>query len=253
MVWNSVRILALAIFVASLSACGAASTTGTTDSGGEDNGGNGGGDGGGSGGDGGDGGGPPPSALFVATPEERTAYLDTIRPAVAAMGPASVQGGVTTNFAALPPPLGTMTYAGYLEILTGTATIGANVAGSATLTLTLSDLSMTGSATDFVGITKDENLVDQVVNYSGTIAITNGSVTEGPAGNSVVTLDIDGELDSGLNVFDIDGTLVGGLYGAGGEGLRARGTNTGLDGSMVTTVDGAPSLYGVGTISALLQ
>ncbi len=150
------------------------------------------------------------------------------------------------------PDMGSMSYAGYLELLVASAAASANVAGNATMTLSLSDLSITGSAQNFMGTAIDENLEERLVNYAGTILISNGQVKAGGSGQAVVTLDIDGTLDSGLHLFGIDGTLVGGLYGTGGEGMRARGSSTGLDGSMVTTVDGAPGVMGIGTLSALL-
>lgn len=223
---------------------------GSDGSGGGDTGGGGGSGDGGGGGGGGGGVTPPPSALFIATEAERLTYQTVFQPAVAAMGPASVAGGATP-FANLPTS-GILTYQGYLELAIGNANASANVAAPATLDLVLSNMSISGSASGFMGSTMDENLVQQVVNYAGTVTISSGIVTAGGSGNAALSLDIDGSIDSGLNVFTVDGTLVGGLYGANGEGLRARGTNTGLDGSMVTTVDGNPGIIGVGTISALL-
>ncbi|SFS20274.1 hypothetical protein [Yoonia litorea] len=193
----------------------------------------------------------PASALFLATSEERQFYETTFQSDVTAMGPASVAGGQTAHDNL--PAIGTLTYAGYMELLVGDGIASANVAAPATLVLKLEDLSIDGSATGFMGVTADENLIQQVVNYDGTILITNGSISEGLWGNAAVKLDIDGALDSGLNVFTVDGTLVGSLYGANAEGLRVRGTNTGLDGSMITTVDGNTGIIGVGTISALSQ
>jgi len=213
------------------------------------------GDGGGDG-DGGGGGGsvdppPIPTALYVASPTEQTHYEDTFRPALMATGPASVMGGVTTFVSDLPST-GSMDYAGYLELVIASGTASANVAGDATMTLTLSNLSIAGTARNFMGSAIDENLEERLVNYAGEMVISNGQITPGAAGEALVTLDIDGTLESGLHAFGVDGTLVGGLYGSGGEGLRARASSSGLDGSMVTTVDGAPGVVGVGTLSALL-
>ena len=225
-----------------------------TDPGGGGSGVGGGGSGSGGGGGSGDGGDPPPppSDLFIMSEAERLTYDTTFRPAVVAMRTDAVQGGQYMLFADLPAG-GTYTYAGYMELMVALGTAGANVAGPATLTLVLSDLSLTGSATGFQGVALDENLVEQAVNYAGTILISNGHVTSGGANNAGVRLDVDGTLDSGLHLFGIDGTLVGSLYGTDGAGLRVRGTNTSIDGSMVTTVDGAPGQIGSGMISALRQ
>ena len=219
--------------------------------------GGGGGDtGGGGGGDHGGGGGgvdppPPVTALFVASDAERLTYETVFAPAVIAMARDSVMGGITTDFPALPTT-GSMTYAGYLEIVVGSSVAYANVAAPATLTLTLQDLGITGEATGFMGSALDENLEEQLVNYAGTILIYGGHVREGAFGNAAVTLDIDGTLDSGLHLFSVDGTLIGSLYGLDGEGLRARASTTSIDGSFAAKVDGTAALIGSGTLSALV-
>lgn len=248
--WFLRFLAALALVL--LVACGGSVAEGPDPAGGGGDGGDSGGGGSGNIG-GGDGGGPAPvtTALYVASATEQTDYQSTFRPAVIATGQQSVMGGLTMAYADMPVT-GSMDYAGYLELLVASGAASANVAGEATLSLFLSDLSITGSAQHFMGSAVDENLEERLVNYAGTILITNGQVTAGASDQALVTLDIDGTLDSGLHLFGVDGTLVGGLYGSGGEGLRARGSNTSLDGSMVTTVDGAPGLVGVGTLSALL-
>jgi len=222
-----------------------------------DDGGNGDGDGGGASGGGGGGGvgvTPPPftSELFIATDLERQNYDTIFLPAVSNMATASVAGGVRAPFDDLPGT-GSMTYDGFMELVIGSSVASANVAGPSTMTLTLSDMAITGSATGFMGTAIDENLEERLVNYAGTIMISNGQVHDNGAGDAGVSLDIDGSLDSGLHVFGVDGTLVGYLYGTDAEGMRARGSNTGIDGSMATTVDGLPGLIGVGTVSATAQ
>lgn len=219
--------------------------------GGGDTGGGGGGDTGGGGGGGGD---PPPpvTALFVASDAERLTYETVFAPAVSATARDSVIGGITTDFPALPTT-GSMTYAGYLEIVVGSSVAYANVAAPATVTLTLLDLGITGEATGFMGSALDENLEEQLVNYAGTILISGGNVSEGTFGNAAVMLDIDGTLDSGLHLFSVDGTLTGGLYGVDGEGLRARASTTSIDGSFAAKVDGTAALIGSGTLSALFS
>ena len=245
-----VSIFALSALVITLSACGGGGGSADDDAGG----GSGTGGGGGGSGTGGGGGGgpvdppPPVSALFIASDAERSYYENTLRPDATAAGPASVAGG-TTPFGTLPAT-GSISYAGYMDISVGDATASANVTAPTNLTLQLGSGLFDGSATGFMGVAMDETLVQRVVNYAGTIAISGGGISRGVYGNTAVTFNIDGTLDSGLNVFGIDGTLVGSLYDTGGAGLRVRGTNTGLDGSMMTTVDGNPGVVGVATVSA---
>ena len=241
-------------FVLSLAACMGSPTTVPDPRGGD--GGSEGGDGDdGSGRGGGDGGGdPPPSltALFVASDAERMAYDSTFLPAVIATASNSVMRGVTTDFSTLPTT-GSMTYAGFLEIVVGSSVAYANVAAPASITLTLLDNGIIGEATGFMGSALDENLEERLVNYAGTILITGGQVSDGPLGNAAVSLDIDGSIDSGLHVFNVDGTLIGSLYGLNGEGLRARASTTSIDGDFSATVDGTPALIGSGTLSALVS
>ena len=229
-----------------LSGCGGSPTP--------DPGGSGGGGGGSGGGGGGGGGEPPPTvtALYVASAEEAETYNTSFRPAVISLATDPMWSGSRMAFANLPDS-GSMDYAGFLELVISSATASANVAAPATLTLTLDDLALSGAASGFMGAAFDENLEERLVNYAGTILISNGRVSAGTGGFAAVTLDIDGSLDSGLHIFGVDGTLVGFLYGAEGYGLRARGTSSGLSGSMVTTVDGTPGLLGVGTLSMQVQ
>src|SRR6056297_1953984 len=127
------RLLSIVAFCA-LAACGGGAAVGTDlgDGGGDSDGGD---DSDGDGDGGSDGGGgptPTPTALYVATPTEQTHYDDTFMPAVLATGPASVMGGVTTVFIALPDT-GSVNYAGYLELVVASNTASANVAGDANM------------------------------------------------------------------------------------------------------------------------
>ena len=205
------------------------------------------------GGGGGTGGGDPPpptTALFVATAAEKLDYQTLFKPAVTAMVSSAVVDGNPTMLSILPSG-GSVDYLGFIELLIGGSAASANVAAPITLSLGFDSLAMTGSATGFMGTAIDENLEEQLVNYAGTIQISDGLVSVGTGGTAAVSLDVDGSLDSGLHVFGVDGTLVGYLFGPAGEGLRVRGSNTSIDGSMVTTIDGAAGLIGVGTISAM--
>lgn len=195
---------------------------------------------------------PPLTALYVASDAERLTYETVFAPAVSAMARNPVLDGITTDFAALPTT-GSMTYAGYLEIVVGSSIAYANVAAPATLTLSFLDLGITGEATGFMGSALSENLEEKLVNYAGTILISGGQVSENPSGKAAVILDIDGALDSGLHIFSVDGTLTGSLYGLDGEGLRARASTTSIDGSFAAKVDGTAALIGSGTLSALVS
>ena len=194
---------------------------------------------------------PPVSTLFIATEAEALWYENSLRPDSKAMGPLSVAGGATSLTSL--PATGQITYQGYIEILAGDGTTGANVVSPIDLSLNLAGGAMSGTADNFMGITADENLIQRTVSYQGAIVVSGGSLSSGTGGIAAVGFDIDGTLDSGLDSFGIDGSLVGGLYGADGTGLRARATSTGLDGSMVTTVNGNPGVLGVATVSAVSQ
>ena len=241
-----IAVAVFAVFAGCMSTPPANDTAGTGD--GSDTGGS--GDSGGDGGDGGDTDPPAPvTALYVATVEDELYYDTTFWPAVTAMRSAAVQDGIRTPMNDLPTS-GQLNYAGYMELLIGSTVASANVAGTTALTLTLGNGAIIGSATGFMGPAIDENDIERLVNYDGTILITNGLVTANGSGEAALSVDVDGSLDSGLHVFGVDGTFVGFLYGPGAEGLQARASNTSGDGSMVATVDGGAAQIGVGTISA---
>lgn len=202
--------------------------------------------------DGGDGGTDPPDPpdpLNIVSASERNTYLNVMMPDFNAVRSAAVTGG-QTPFATLPTVMGTTTYSGYLNLIMGNTDTSANVVGAADITVDFANANLSGTADGFMGVTLDANMTQQVVAYEGTVDMTGGTIGAGATGASAVAMSVNGTLDNGLNVFVVDGEMVGGFFGAGGEGLRARGTNTSIDGTMAATIDGAPTLFAIGELSA---
>lgn len=196
---------------------------------------------------------PAPSPLNIVTPEERAAYYDTFLPTFSAVNTAATEGGATAFDA--PAVMGSVTYDGYMQLIMGNATVAANVIGEAVLQVGFDGGPVVGLATGFLGVTTDEAMLRQVVKYEGTINMSGGGVTAGADGSADIAFQVDGNLDNGVNTFSVNGSLVGGFYGEGAEGLYAIGSNTGIHGSMTTTIDGiaGPGNIGVGTVSAIRQ
>lgn len=210
--------------------------------------------GGGTGGGGGTTGPNPPSSAYnIVIPEQRNTYYNTILPDFSAVTAAATTGPATSFMA--PVTTGSATYDGYMRLIMGNPTVSANVVGNATLLVRFDGGTVIGTATDFLGVTLDEALFQQVVSYDGTIGISGGGVTVGADGTADINFDVDGQLNNGVNTFAVDGTLVGGFNGDGAEGLYAIGSNSNLHGTMLVTIDGiaGPSNIGIGTVSGIRQ
>lgn len=236
------------ILAVGLSGCGGGGGGAIIDDGG---GGDGGGDNGGGGDDGGSGGGTPPNPnlKIILDDDTRLAYNATFLPDVTAVGTAS-QAGDPMQMSNMPAT-GTLDYSGYLELTIFSATAPADVDGIASMSIAVADQSISGSIDGFRGMVEDANETLYLVSYDGILAVTDGSVSTGANGIAAITIDIDGTLDNGLNVFAVDGTLLGQLNGTDGDGLRARGTSFGTTGSMAVTIDGIAASGGIGTLSAV--
>ena len=209
--------------------------------------------GGGTGGGGTPGSNPPSSAYNIVTSEQRAAYHNTILPDFSAVTSAATTG-LATPFMT-PVTTGSATYDGYMRLIMGNTTVSANVIGNATLLVRFDGGAVNGTATDFLGVTLDEALFQQVVSYDGTIGISGGGVTVGTDGSADVSFDVDGQLINGVNTFAVDGALVGGFNGDGADGLYAIGSNSNLHGTMQVTIDGiaGPGNIGIGTVSGIRQ
>lgn len=210
--------------------------------------------GGGTGGGGGTtGSNPPSSAYHIVSPEQRVAYYNTILPDFSAVTSVATTGPATPFMA--PVTTGSATYDGYMRLIMGNTTVSANVIGNATLLVRFDGGTVNGTATDFLGVTLDEALFQQVVSYDGTVAISGGGVTVGADGSADISFDINGQLNNGVNTFAVDGTLVGGFNGDGAEGLYAIGSNSNLHGTMQVTIDGiaGPGNIGIATVSGIRQ
>ena len=254
-----VLFLTGSIIISGLSACGGGSGATDTSTGGGSGEGN--GDGSGDGGGEGNGGGDPPFVtafriLDVEDPNAVYTTLETDRNTVftnpvftnPAFGGLSSYADITAP--ANQPPSGSLDYAGYLQIFLGNNdfSVGANVTGEASLSVLLASQTISGQATGFLGKPNDENGSPQVVSYLGTIAITNGAMTQDANGKAAVTLDIDGTLDDAVNTFVVNNTLSGWVYGTNGEGLNARQTGAAMD----STINGGAASYDQATLRVLL-
>lgn len=188
--------------------------------------------------------------MNIASGEESSAYFDDLLPDVAAVRAAAVAGGVTDL--SMLPATGSVAYEGYMQLIMGNAAVSANVVGAANLQVNLANETILGQATGFLGVAKDNAGFNHVAHYGGVIQISGGDVA---LPDDSVSIQINGALDNGLNNFDIDGTLIGGLYGADAEGLYAIGSNTGVHGDVETVIDGAagPDNIGIAVVSALKQ
>ncbi len=164
---------------------------------------------------------------------------------------AATEGG-PTDFAT-QPAAGNVTYAGYMQLIIGNATVSANVVGDATLQVNLATETVFGAADGFIGVARDEFGTNRAANYGGVVTIANGVVIDNTTGADTLGFGIDGTLDNGLNRFDVSGNLVGTLYGANAEGLYAIGSNTGVHGDMDVTIDGldTPNDIAIATVSTL--
>ncbi len=160
--------------------------------------------------------------------------------------------GAPTDFAT-QPATGNVTYAGYMQLIMGNATVSANVVGDATLQVSLATETVSGVADGFMGIARDELGTNRAAHYEGVVTITDGVVIDNSTGMDTLGFGIDGALDNGLNRFDVSGNLVGTLYGANADGLYAIGSNTGVHGDMDVTIDGldTPNDIAIATVSAL--
>jgi len=197
---------------------------------------------------------PPPNTggsdggpLNVATAAETAAYYTDLLPDVAA---GAVTGGLTEL--SMLPVSGLVTYDGYMQLIMGNAVVSANVVGDASLQVNLSDQAILGQATGFLGVAKDEAGFSHVAHYGGVIQVSGGNIS---IEDDAISFDIAGELDNGLNTFGVDGTLVGGLYGADAEGLYAIGSYTRVHGDIETAIDGSagPDNIGIAVVSTLKQ
>jgi hypothetical protein len=152
------------------------------------------------------------------------------------------------------PPSGSLDYAEYFLIFLGNNdfSIGANVTGEASSSVLFANHSISREATNFLGRPNDENGTPQVVCYLGTIAITDGSLTQDANGKAAAAaaaaFDIVGTLDYAVNTFVINNTLIGVLYGKNGEGLNARQTGMTTD----STINGGHASYDQATLRAQL-
>lgn len=191
----------------------------------------------------------PPSALNIANAVDSAAYYNDLLPDFSAVQTAAAAPDPTV-FATMPP-LGTVTYDGYMNLIMGNATVSANVIGVATLQASFGTGDITGAATDFLGVSIDENDNSHVAHYEGTVTIIDGDIFAGTDGTTDLDIQILGELDNGLNVFGIDGNLVGGFNGPNAEGLTGLGSNTGIHGNITSTIDGATGTIGIATVSAV--
>lgn len=191
----------------------------------------------------------PPSDLNIASSADSAAYYNNVLTDFSAVRTAAAAPDPTV-FATMPP-LGTVTYNGYMNLIMGDATVSANVIGAATLEASFGTGAITGAATDFMGVTTDENDNTHVAHYEGTVTITDGDIFAGTDGTTDLDIDILGQLDNGLHVFGVDGNLVGGFNGPNAETLTGLGSNTGIHGNITTTIDGAAGTIGIATISAM--
>ena len=244
------------IFVLALTGCGSGSGTPTgvplTGGGGSGDGSGSGGSGGGDG-DGGDTGEPPFVSDFnVFEAAAAIEYETNVLPDITLVVDADEIGGIT-QIADLPPS-SDLTYQGYLFLFVGNGAAAAQINGDATLTVRTLERSISGFADNFAGYAPDENNDMQLVDYDGApISISAGTLAEN-GGDSVVSLDIDGVLNNGVNSFVIDGTLEGNIFGASGEGLHAYGTSRASGaGDMSSMIDGQPAFFDSATLSTLRQ
>ena len=191
----------------------------------------------------------PPSALSIATASESAAYYNTLLPDFAFVRDAAVTNDATV-FSTMPTT-GTVTYAGYMNLIMGNSSVSANVIGEATIQASFAINAISGSATDFLGVATDEYDTNHVAHYAGTITIVDGDIIAGTDGTAGIDIEITGALDNGLNVFAVDGNLVGGFYGPNAEGLSVLGSNSGIHGNISTTIDGMTGTIGIATISAV--
>lgn len=191
----------------------------------------------------------PPSDLNIASAAESAAYYNDLLTDFSAVRTAAAAPDPTV-FATMPP-LGTVIYNGYMNLIMGNAVVSANVIGDTTLEASFGTESITGSATGFMGVTTDENDNTHVAHYEGTVNIVDGDIFAGIDGTTDLDIQILGELDNGLNVFGVDGNLVGGFNGPNAETLTGLGSNTGIHGSITTTIDGGAGTVGIATVSAV--
>ncbi len=239
----------LIIGLLGLSGCGSGPASTNDDNGGDDGGR---GDDGGAGDDGG--GGvtdpiDPPSELNIATASESAFYYNSLLPEFSSVRDAAVADDATV-FATMPT-MGVVTYDGYMNLIIGNTSVSANVIGETTIQASFATNAVSGSATNFQGVATDEYDTNHVTNYEGTIAITDGDIFAGADGTTDLDIDISGQIDNGLNVFAVDGNLVGGFHGPNAEGLSALGSNSGIHGNITTTIDGATGTIAIATVSAV--
>lgn len=193
------------------------------------------------------------SAFNVFEAAAAMEYEANILPDIAFVVDADEVGGIT-QIANLPAS-GDLTYQGYLFLFVGNGAAAAQINGDATLTVRTFERTISGFSDNFTGYTPDKNNDMQLVDYDGApVTISAGTLTENGSGEAVVSLDIDGLLNNGVNSFVIDGTLEGNIFGASGEGLHAYGTSrTSGAGDMNSTIDGQPALFDSATLSTLRQ
>ena len=196
------------------------------------------------------GGGTVTSPLNIVTAQERAEYYGSFRTAFATVRDTAQDGGLT-QFSNLPDP-GDSTYDGYMNLVFITSP-GANILGEATLAVDLQTGVTSGNATGFLGVIRDDAMIDQVVSYEGNITLSGGNLTAASNGAAGFDLQIDGELDNGLHTFGVDGQLNGYLFGADADGLRVIGSSSALNDDINLIIDGTEVVEGNAAIWALKQ
>lgn len=119
------------------------------------------------------------------------------------------------------PTAGSLQYTGQLFLRMGTYSplVYAEVTGDAELTMQLSDYSMSGSATGFLGRVSHEG-EDLLVSYVGSVALIGGQNAFSTGPYDEIVLNLSGDLSDGLHEFQINGVIEGYFRD---EGARFRG------------------------------
>ncbi len=248
------KLLGYGAVLLMLASCGT-TTTGVDalppDDGGGDTGGgdSGGGDMGG--GDTGGGDPPAPTSPFNLVTAEESAYFQGAFQDDFAFVRDTARVGGTATLADLPGS-GVVSYDGFMAI-SFFSSLAANIRGEATLTVDMATGATGGGATGFMGAVFDETtMTSPIVHYEGDITFSGGSLTAGSNGAAALDIQIDGAFNNGVQDLSITGHIDGYVYGPGGEGVFASGSNFIAPKDITTVVDGT-EVNGVATLWALKQ
>ena len=144
------------------------------------------------------------------------------------------------------PAAGSLQYTGQLFLRMGTYSplVYAEVTGDAELTMQLSDFSMSGNATGFLGRVTHEG-EDLLVSYVGDVALNGGQNEFSTSAYDEVVLSLSGELSDGRHEFQIDGIIEGYFRDEGtifrGDASLISGASAGTPGNINVDVLNLPS------------